>query len=88
MPRVRLTDTQLANRHFAAAIQRQKAMMQYKDADICRLTGISVPTLRKRRSHPEQVTLRELRRLIAKLELTREDVCNIIGIPFQEDNRR
>ena len=83
MPKVKVSDAELANRTFRALLEGKKAMERWDDKRVAGIVGVCIPTLIKRKKDAGTMPISEFRRYVKTLGMTDKDVCAVIGVPYR-----
>lgn len=78
MPARRKTKADRQREHFGRMLAVGKAVTHLNDSEVAEYTGISVPTLWRRKEDPSKLTVGELTKLTAILGWNAEDLIKLI----------
>ena len=88
MPKLKISDTEHADRAVRAIIERQLIMLGFGKDYLPKVLGVNPATWWRRNQTPERLTLLELRALVARLHLTDKDLCAMVGVPYNGTGSR
>ena len=78
MPRLRVNETDLMDRHLLAAMDRNHTYYDITCKHLAETANINKNTLTSRRQRPGEIRLFELRRFVRILHLSPEDILTAI----------
>ena len=80
MPKIKPTDTELLNRQTRAVISYGMDKMAISEPELAKSINRDVRTLQRKRQHPENITLSDIRIFVRLFKLSDEQVINMLGI--------
>lgn len=79
MPKLKVSETEMANRAFIGFIKDGMHRKGKEEKDVHVLLGIALSTWYKRRGHPEDITLGQLRKVFKALDASDKLILEVFG---------
>ena len=80
MPILKIPEYEMQNRRTKAVIAEITELEAVDTKALAKILGISTSSVNRKRRHPEQFTLAEIRTLVKRFKLTTEQQAKLIGV--------
>ena len=80
MPKLKIPEHEMQNRRTKAVIAEITELEAVDTKALAKILGLSASSVNRKKRHPEQFTLAEIRSLVKRFKLTAEQQAKLIGV--------
>ncbi|MST73435.1 hypothetical protein FYJ75_00100 [Roseburia sp. MUC/MUC-530-WT-4D] len=80
MPKLKIPEYEMQNRRTKAVIAEITELEAVDTKALAKILGLSASSVNRKKRHPEQFTLAEIRALVKRFKLTAEQQAKLIGV--------
>lgn len=80
MPKLKIPEHEMQNRRTKAVIAEITELEAVDTKALAKILGLSASSVNRKKRHPEQFTLAEIRALVKRFKLTAEQQAKLIGV--------
>lgn len=80
MPKLKIPEYEMQNRRTKAVIAEITELEAVDTKALAKILGLSASSVNRKKRHPEQFTLAEIRTLVKRFKLTTEQQAKLIGV--------